>query len=60
MKKLIYLIKPPCSKCPYKLGQVKFVTNPCPQCKLNDYNMYDILANGKYKPDKIMKDIQNK
>ena len=28
-------LKPPCPKCPYTLGQVKTLTNPCPQCKLN-------------------------
>ena len=48
MKKLIYLLKPPCKKCPYTLGRVKFTKSPCPQCKLNNYNMYDMLAHGKY------------
>ncbi len=36
------LVKP-CKKCPYKLGIVKTITNPCPQCMLNNYNMYEIF-----------------
>ena len=51
--KLIYLIKPPCQKCPYTLGLVKFVENPCSLCKMHGYNMYDILANGKYKHNEV-------
>lgn len=30
----------PCTKCPYKLGIVKTLVNPCHQCKLNNYNAY--------------------
>lgn len=41
MKKLMYKFKPPCSKCPYKLGVVKTVVNPCPQCKLNGYQAFE-------------------
>jgi len=44
----------PCPKCPYKLGKVQFMTNPCPSCKTNNYSMYEILANGKYKPGEII------
>lgn len=40
-KKLIYQIKPPCDKCPYKLGQVRTTVNPCPQCKANGYQSYE-------------------
>ena len=47
LKKLLYAIKPPCSKCPYTLGQVQFVRSPCPECKANNHNMYNILKNGK-------------
>lgn len=39
--KLIYRVKPPCSKCPYKLGQIRTVTNPCPQCKSNGYKAFE-------------------
>ena len=38
--KLIYQIKQPCPKCPYKLGTVKTLVNPCPQCKLNGYQSF--------------------
>ena len=41
MKQLIHQIKPPCDKCPYKLGLVQTLTNPCPQCKANGYQMYE-------------------
>ncbi len=40
-KQLIRQIKPPCAKCPYKLGLVHTLTNPCPQCKENGYRMYE-------------------
>ena len=40
MKRLIYKWKAPCNKCPYKLGQIQTVVNPCPQCKLNGYQGY--------------------
>ncbi len=44
---LINIFKSKCSKCPYKLGLVKFIENPCPQCKINNYYMYDILIKKK-------------
>jgi hypothetical protein len=47
MKKIVYGIKPPCPKCPYTLGHVQFVTNPCPECKANNYRMYEELVKGK-------------
>lgn len=33
----------PCSKCPYMLGQIKTLINPCPQCKLSGYKYYKQL-----------------
>ena len=47
LMKLLYRIKPPCRKCPYKLGLVECVANPCPQCKLNNYGTYEMLIKGK-------------
>ena len=41
LKKLFRRIKPPCPKCPYKLGIVETLVNPCPECKMNDYNSYE-------------------
>lgn len=43
LKKLLDTILQPCNKCPYKLGIIKSVENPCPQCKLNGYNTYYML-----------------
>ena len=34
-------IIPPCAKCPYKLGNVKTLVDPCPQCKHDGYSAYD-------------------
>ena len=51
MKDLLYKVKPPCDKCPYKLGLVHTVVNPCPQCKANGYNAYERFIkelSGKY------------
>lgn len=41
-------IKPPCPKCPYTLGYVKFVVSHCPNCKLNNYQTYRRLSKGEY------------
>ncbi len=38
---LIRRIKPPCDTCPYKLGLVQTLRNPCPQCKENSYQMFE-------------------
>ena len=39
--KQIKLKRKPCPKCPYKLGIVKTLTNPCPQCELNGYKLFE-------------------
>jgi len=31
----------PCAKCPYKLGLVHTVVNPCPQCKEDGYQTFE-------------------
>lgn len=42
LKKFIYRINPPCTKCPYKLGLIEMTINPCPQCKLDGcYKSYE-------------------
>ena len=33
--------KKPCPKCPYTLGLIHTVTNPCPKCELNGYQSYE-------------------
>lgn len=40
-KELIHHTNPPCAKCPYKLGLVYSVVNPCPQCKENSYQTFE-------------------
>lgn len=52
MKKIAYHVKPPCPKCPYKLGLVHTLINPCPQCKENGFEMFEhfqqkIVAGGE-------------
>lgn len=39
----------PCTKCPYKLGLVRTVVNPCPQCKQNGYSFYKQYTQNKVK-----------
>ena len=41
MKKILQQVKPPCPRCPYKLGLVHTTVNPCPQCKENGYQMFE-------------------
>jgi hypothetical protein len=51
MKTILYKVKPPCPRCPYKLGLVHTVVNPCPQCKENGYKAYEQFkkeSSGKY------------
>ena len=38
IKKKIF---PPCEKCPYKLGLIQTLVDPCPKCKLSNYANYD-------------------
>ena len=44
-------LKAPCAKCPYKLGLIKTLVNPCPECRLNCYSMYKTFTENK--PGKI-------
>lgn len=32
---------PPCPQCPYKLGLVHTVDNPCPQCRKHGYQTFE-------------------
>lgn len=42
--------KAPCPLCPYKLGMIKTVINPCPQCKRNNYLFYRRIKGQQDKP----------
>ena len=44
---ILHKISPPCAKCPYTLGQVKTLVNPCPVCKENGYKTYDEFTRNK-------------
>jgi hypothetical protein len=37
--------KTPCSKCPYKLGIINTLRNPCPECKASGYKAYEQFVN---------------
>jgi hypothetical protein len=39
--KLIHRIKPPCQKCPYRLGQIQTYANPCVECKAGGFKIYE-------------------
>jgi len=41
LKKLIHHMNSPCAKCPYKLGLVHTVVNPCPQCNESGYQTFE-------------------
>ena len=43
MKNRLNKLTHPCGKCPYKLGLVKMLVNPCPQCKQNGCSFYKHL-----------------
>lgn len=45
LKEFISQKKAPCGKCPYQLGSVETLTNPCPQCKRNNYDSYERFLN---------------
>lgn len=47
LKKIARIIKPPCPKCPYTLGQVHTLVDPCPQCKANGYRSYELFKTGQ-------------
>ena len=43
--------KVPCPVCPYKLGMIKTLVSPCPQCRLTGYSFYCKHSKG---PGKIL------
>ena len=40
LRRFIQQFNSPCDKCPYKLGLVQTLINPCPQCKANGYQTF--------------------
>lgn len=57
--KLINLIKPLCPQCPYTLGQVEFIDNPCSNCKANNYKMYHMLMRDRYRLQGSVKSVMS-
>jgi hypothetical protein len=49
ISEIIEVVNPPCSKCPYKLGIIHTVRNPCPECKTNGYKAYEWFTNQRNK-----------
>lgn len=41
LKEVVSQKKAPCGKCPYTLGLIQTVANPCPQCKQDGYSSYE-------------------
>ena len=39
--------KVPCPVCPYKLGMIKTLVSPCPQCRLTGYSFYYKHSKGR-------------
>jgi len=50
IKDLVKGKKPPCARCLYTLGLVKTLRDPCSECKLNGYQMYEIFRGYTGKP----------
>lgn len=46
-KKSIDQVKPLCPECPYKLGLVHTLVNPCPACKANGYQTFERFQRGR-------------
>ena len=44
LQNVLRTVHPPCARCPYRLGLVKFVQSPCPACRMDGYRMYDVLT----------------
>ncbi|MDE7245660.1 MAG: hypothetical protein K2O18_17040 [Oscillospiraceae bacterium] len=40
LKEVMDQLNPPCRRCPYQLGLVQTLDNPCPQCKRQGYELF--------------------
>lgn len=43
LKEWVHRSKPPCPQCPYRLGMVETLKNPCPACKQNGLEMFEVF-----------------
>lgn len=48
LQSVVRAVRPPCARCPYRLGLVKFVQSPCPACMMSGYRIYDDLTHGRH------------
>lgn len=44
---MVHAKKKPCSRCPYTLGMLQTVINPCPECRMNGYQSYEWFQDKK-------------
>lgn len=51
IKDFIHHFNLPCDECPYKLGLVQTLINPCPLCKENNYQMFE-----RFRQDRTVND----
>lgn len=47
LRSVFRTVRPPCVRCPYRLGLVVFVQSPCPACRMDGYRMYDVLTHDR-------------
>ena len=47
LQNVLRTVRPPCARCPYRLGLVKFVQSPCPACRMDGYRTFDVLMRGQ-------------
>ena len=47
LRSVFRTVRPPCVRCPYRLGLVMFVQSPCPACRMDGYRMYDVLTHDR-------------
>ena len=59
ISRLIGRNKVPCVQCPYKLGLIKTLVNPCPQCKLNGYRTFEQFQKQLFMKDKGGRYVQH-
>lgn len=41
LQRKLYHLKPPCSKCPYRLGTIRMPKCPCSECRKNGYRTFE-------------------
>ena len=51
LDKLMNDINPFCFKCPYKLGLIKTLINPCIGCKIDGYKISNIMVTYRLRAD---------